>query len=253
MHSLRFHKCNTTRNYAFWQLHVGNAVYQKAARALVAFVLGNGVTAAVQKLRHGKASGTRPNNGNRLAASACGDLRLHESLVKRGIDDETFVVVYGNGACRGRCFAARARAFARRGAHVSRELGEAIRFQQTIERHGQIIAPQLLVPFGNQVIERTTYPFSVKSGACLAKRNTAVHATRRLLHACWGIKASVNELEIGNARGRRTVGCSLACVINESSWLSHDYSSLSKNALVAASSGLMPCCILRLMRCVIFW
>ncbi len=98
-----------------------------------------------------------------------------------------------------------ARAFARRGTDASGEFGKIIRLVQAFERFLPQAAINQIIPFGNQIMNRTTAGHAADELAGVAERNPAIHAARALLLEVGFRQVMMKFLPVGDASNWRTV------------------------------------------------
>src|SRR5205823_5521057 len=116
---------------------------------------------------------TGTDHGYILTGTLGGRFGHDPVLLKALVDDGAFNVLDGH---RRFVDAQNARAFARCGTDPAGEFREVIRLVQPLERFAPQSAINEIVPFGNEVIDRTARGHARDQRAGVTKGNAAVHA-----------------------------------------------------------------------------
>ncbi len=149
---------------ALLHLEVGDPVAEKTAEAIVALEENDVVAGAGKLLRRREPRGSRPDHGHALAATRARWLRGQRTVPEHLVRDRAL-----DRLDRDRLVSQieHARSFARRGTNSAGHLGEIVGREEPV---GGLLQPPFVhqvVPFGDQVSERT---------ALVAERDPAVHA-----------------------------------------------------------------------------
>ena len=184
-------------NDPLFQLHVGDAVHQQAARAVLALIDGHAMAALVEQVGHGQARGTCADDRHGLARAGRG---------RHGMNGTALVTVFHDGALvfldRDRVtrdVAAGAGRLAQGGADPARELRVSVRGDQPV--HGQIPLALIdqVVPLGDQVVQRAAAEHAAQLNAALAEGDAAVHAACALGLLLVGVQRDVKLVKISDA------------------------------------------------------
>src|SRR5262249_41501816 len=98
-----------------------------------------------------------------------------------------------------------ARTFARSRAHAAGEVREVVRLVQPIQRFLPETAINEVVPFRNEVVDRTAARHAADKRTGMAKRNTAIHTARALITEVTFRHMEVKFLPVSDTFLRRTV------------------------------------------------
>ena len=154
---------------ALFHLEFRNAVTQQPTDAIGAFEDGDAVAGAGQLLGGGQTCRPRTYHGDGLSGQLVRRQRLHEAFVEGLVDDLQLdlldrhrILVDAQHACR----------LARRRTQPAGEVGEVVGGVQPFDRVAPTAPAHQVVPFRNQVAQRTPV---------VAEGDTAVHAASRLM------------------------------------------------------------------------
>ena len=153
----------------FFHLEFRNAVSQKSANTICALQHHHVMTCTCELLCNSKTSRTTANHCNTLAGLDGWNLRNNPSFTEGVINDLNFdllnrnrVLVHTENTCR----------FTWSWTQTTSELREIVRGMQTLDCLLPMSAIHQVIPIRNEV---------AKWAAVIAERNTAVHATARLM------------------------------------------------------------------------
>src|ERR1035437_8506843 len=200
------------------QLHVRDAVHEQAADPIVALEYGHLVAGSVELRGGGQASRPPPANADLLSCGRQrrlgGDPAFEESV----LDD---LVLDGLDRDRGLADAEGARAFARRRADAPGELWEVVGLVEADDRFSPLAAIDEVVPFRDQVVDRTAHRHAVDKLAGVAVWGPTIHAAGALLTQRLLLVARVGLGPVlGSLEGRPDVS-RLAPELHEASRLAH--------------------------------
>ena len=145
-------------------------------------------------------AGPEPMTATRLPVRFAGGSGDDPAFLEASVDDRHLDVLDRD---RGIGDAEHARAFARRRAHASGELGEVVGLVQPIQRFAPVAAIHQIVPFRNQVVDRAAV-------GRLTERHAAIHAARPLRCQVLRVVSGVDLLEIEQPLRRVAVRLGLA-------------------------------------------
>ena len=149
-------------------LELRDAVAQQAADLVGPLVDRDGVAGAGELLGGGEAGRAGADHRHGAAREPLGRPRPHVPGRPGTVDDRDLDVLDRDGVL---VDAEDARRLARRGAEPTGELREVVGRVEPVHRAVPVVAPDQVVPLGDQVAERA---------ALVAERDAAVHAARRL-------------------------------------------------------------------------
>ena len=194
------------------QLHVGDAVHQQAADAIGPLEDGDLMADLVQLGGGRQTGGAGADHGDLLAGASFRRVGLDPAFGKAAVDDRVLDVLDRH---RRVVDAQHAGAFAGRRTDAAGEFRKVVRLVQAVQRVPPTAAIDQVVPFRDQIVDRT-------AAAGHAEGNAAVHAagTLRAQVAFGGI--GVDLVEVRDPLDRRTVGHGFARILFETGWLSHE-------------------------------
>ena len=171
------------------QLVLRDAVAHQPAESVVALVHRDVMAGAGELLRRSQSRGSGADDGDALARRDGGRLRLDDAVHPGLVDDGLFDALDGDAAA-GLLLGDRqhARGLARCRAQPAGELGEVVGGVQPVAGGVPPAPPHQVVPFGNEVAQRTARSPRV------AERDSAVHAAARLLRHLAGALVRVLPL-----------------------------------------------------------
>ena len=178
------------------------------------------MAAVIQLVGSCKSCRAGTDDGDLFSGTLKRDARLDFTGSERFLDNIEFIVADRN---RGVILPAETGALARGGAYASGELWEIICLQEPGERMGLIIVINHLVPFRNQIVERTAEQTAFPGHARLAERSSAVHAARALQNSLFMRKRNVKFHPVLRTLFRRTAGADFPVVFHKSSRFTHNY------------------------------
>jgi len=168
------------------ELHVGNAVHQKSARAIGSLEHRHRMAGTIQLLCSSKSGGAGADDGYLLASAGLRRLGNNPTLLEATLDDRVLDVLDRD---RRRVDAKYARPFARRRTHAPGELRKVIGLVQTIERLTPQTSIDQIVPLGDEVVDGAACGSTTDHLAGVAKRHTTIHAT-----CCLVAQAAIIEM-----------------------------------------------------------
>ena len=214
------HDGNSSLDDAFFQLHVGNAVHQQTAHAVASFKHRDGMSSVIELVGCRESRRTRADDRDLLAGSHLRRLRLRPAFRISSLHNGVFVCPHGYSiAFR----AAGTRFFAKRGTHAAGKFRETVGQPQPVIRLLPCPSVDEIVPFGNEVAQRTAGNHPPDHHAGLAERHAARHAARRLFFLLRLGKRLVKFVEMRDTlaygEGRRV----LALIFQKSCRFSHSH------------------------------
>ena len=209
-HALGLHLLDTAIDVAFFHFEIGDAIAQQAAHTVVFLEHGDRMADTRQLLRRRQSRRTRTDDSHFLACFLGRRLGLDPALRPTPVDDG---VLNRLDTHRVAIEIDHASGLARSGANATGEFGEVVRAVQ----HGQSVLPVVVehqvVEVGDDVVDRA---------ATVAKRRTAVHATRALRLGLLGAQANDELFVVLQALGHGLVALFDALKLHEPSDFSHD-------------------------------
>ena len=199
----------------FRQFHIGNAVHEQPAGAVGLFNHRDRMPHLVQQVGGSQSGRAAAYHSHALARAKGRNPGLNPALFKARFDQVQFIVPVGHavvGQITG--------LFAQRRTHPPGKLREGGRLQKPFQRRPFLALIQKVVPFGNQVVQRTP-----EIG--LAEGHAAVHAPRRLAAADVFGLGRVQVVKILKPRLRVPVGVFRPFIFHETSRLAHTVTLLS--------------------------
>ena len=201
------------------ELHVRNAIHEQSAGAVRAFEHRDGVSSLVELGGSAQSSRAGTDDGDLFPGAFSRSLGSYPTFLPTFINDRDFDVLDGD---RRPADADGAGTLAWSGTDTTRKLGEVVGLVQTLKSFFPQTAIDQIIPFRDEVVDRTTAGHAADERAGMAKRNTAVHAPRTLfLELCLG-QVVMYFLPVAKTRDRIAVGRKFALVIDEAGWFSHD-------------------------------
>ncbi len=147
--ALGAHEVRAAHNNGFIELHVGDAVHEKAARAVGALVDGDAVAGLVELVGGGETRRSGADHGNGLARAQGGRLRADPALAEGAVDYAGLDGFYADGLVSADIDDASF--FTWRRAHAAGELGEIVGHEQAVQGVLPQAAVDHLVEFGDDV------------------------------------------------------------------------------------------------------
>ena len=212
LHALLAHQVQAPiDDFHLVELHVGDAVGQKAADAVGALVDDGDVAGPVQLLRGGQPGG--PGADHRDAPSGAERRRLGDdpALLETPVGDGHLDVLDRD---RGVGDPQHAGAFTGRRAYPPGEFGKVVGLVQAVERFAPLVPVDQVVPLRDQVVDRAAV-------VRLAERHSAIHAARALPGEVRGVGSGVDLAEIAQALVRVAIRRGRARVLHEPRRLAH--------------------------------
>ncbi len=242
---LSFQELDAALDDALVQLHVGDAVRQQPADAVVALEDRDLVAGAVELGRDRQAGWAAADHGDLEAGAGHGRLRHDPAFAEGAVDDLGF-----DGLDRHRLAgqAHGARTLARRGADAAGELGEVVGLVEADDGLAPLTAVDQVVPLGNDVVDRAAQGQAVDQFPGMAIGDTAVHAASALpAQGLLGVLGVGLAPVLDPLQGRADVGL-LAVELHEAGRLAHRQfpatrrasRTFSSKAAISASSGESP-------------
>ena len=216
------HKGHAALDHVFRKLHIGNAVHEQPAGAVVALNDRHQRPAPRELPCGSKPRRPRSHHGNprRILGSRLKPVRT--TVRPFPIGNGAFVVVDGRGLVAHPAKVARSLAKGR--AHTARELRQRRGKRETLGGLGPSSAIHELVPLRDEVVERAAARASAaKRTAHLAKRNPAHHAAARLSALGIFIEVHIELVVVANALAHRAQRMCLAIPLKKCSRLPHRY------------------------------
>ena len=219
VNALGLHNVYAAVNDLLFQLHVGDAVHQQAAHAVLTLVYGHFVAALVQVIGNRKAGRAGTYHGNGFAGAGRGRAGGQQAGFIAIFYNGVLVLLHGNRAAGG--VAAGAGSFAQSGAYPAGKLREAVGGAQAMYSQIPLALVDQVVPFGNQVVQRAAACHAANHHASLAERYAAIHAagTLRLLFILR--QRDVKFVKVLNAFFRRQLRAGLPGNFHKSCRFSH--------------------------------
>src|SRR5262249_25268235 len=115
-----------------------------------------------------------------------------------------------------------ARAFARGGTDAAGEFREVVGLVQPVDRFFPQPAVDEVVPFRDQVVDRTARRHAFEQRAGMAERNAAIHAASPLLAQLLFVGVLMELEPVADPLRRRARHGQLTAIFHESGWLAHD-------------------------------
>ncbi len=203
---------------ALVELHVGDAIHQQAARAVVAFKYRDQMTGAVQLRSGGEAGWPRAHHHHFLAGAGLRRFGNHPAFLEAAVDDRCFQVLDGHRRAGNAEYAG---AFAGRRADAPGEVGKVVGLVQPDQRFLPEAAVDQVVPLRYQVVDRTADRGALDGRAVMAEGHTTVHAARTLLAQPLLVHVVMELVPVANPFARGPVYRQFAYELDESSWLAH--------------------------------
>ena len=179
VNALVLHNVHAAVNDLLFQLHVGDAVHQQAAHAVLTLVYGHFVAALVQVIGNRKAGRAGTYHGNGFAGAGRGRAGGQQAGFIAIFYNGVLVLLHGNRAAGG--VAAGAGSFAQSRAYPAGKLREAVGGAQAMHSQIPLALVDQVVPLRDQVVQRTTQPLAMKHNTGLAKGHAAAQAAAALL------------------------------------------------------------------------
>ena len=218
-HTLGLHQLDPALNDCLVQLHVGDAVHQKAAHAVGTLKHRNGVAALVQVLCHRKPRRAAAHHGNAFAGAGRRRGGSQPVLGVGCLNDGVLVFAHGD-AVAGH-IPAGAGGLAQGGAHPAGKLREAVGGHQAVERKLPLAVVHQIVPLRDEVVQRAAGGHAADHHACLTEGHAAVHAAGGLRLLLLPREPDVELVKIFKALQRCNVRAGLARIIHKSCCLTH--------------------------------
>ena len=212
------HQAEPAVHHVLGQLHVGDAVGQKAAAALLPLHHRDGVAPAVQLVRRRQARRAGAHDADLLPGPLGRAAALHRPGGEGVLNDAELVVPDGDGVP---VQPADAGPLAGGGADPARELREIVGLQQAAQGVEGVPRPDHVVPLGNQIVEGTAEGPSLPLHARLAVGDAAVHAPPPLLPPEGLRQGDVKGLPVPDPLLRGPAGGLLPRIVQKSCCLSH--------------------------------
>ncbi|MDB6037482.1 MAG: hypothetical protein JWM99_1323, partial [Verrucomicrobiales bacterium] len=212
------HDIDSSQHELLVEFHVGNAVGQQTTDSVRALENRNDMAGAIELGGGAEPGRAGADHGDFFAGANFGDFRDDPAFLKAPVDDGALDIF--NGDRRG-IDAQNAGAFAGGRANAAGEIGEVIRLVQPIKGLMPEAAIDEIVPFRNEVINRTARSHSTQEGAGMTERNAAVHAARPLFPKLCLIEVEVEFVPVLNALKRWTIQRQLPKIFDKSSWFAH--------------------------------
>ncbi|GJD02058.1 hypothetical protein ColKHC_10883 [Colletotrichum higginsianum] len=217
------HEVGTALDDALVELHVGDAVHEQTTGAVGALVDGDGMSGAVELVSGSQTGRAGANDGDLLASADLGRGGDHPSLLEAAVDDGTLDGLDADGVL---VDAENTGTLARGGTDAAGELGEVVGHEQTVESVAPLVLEHQLIPLRNDVGDGAT-----RLG--LAERNTAVHATGRLVLELVLVETGRQLGPVLGTRLGASVLLGTALVLHEALGLVQDEGALLLNGAVA--------------------
>ena len=147
VNALGLHNVHAAVNDLLFQLHVGDAVHQQAAHAVLTLVHGHFVAALVQVIGNCKAGRAGTYHGNGFAGAGRGRAGGQQAGFIAIFYNGVLVLLHGNRAAGG--VAAGAGSFAQSGAYSAGKLREAVGGAQAMYSQIPLALVDKVVPFGD--------------------------------------------------------------------------------------------------------
>ena len=237
LHALCLHEAHPAVDDAFIELHIGDAVHEQSADTVRALKDCDAVSPVIELIRCCQSGRTAAHDGDPLAAPYLGYTRLHIAAGICRLYHEELIVMYSD------CLAVLtvdARLLAQSRADPPGELREVAGLDEAGERMLVVTEIYLIVPLGDQVVQRTAREHTRQLHSRLAQRHAAVHAARALLTPLLIGDGLVKLLKGSQTLLGRYVIIAFALIIQKSGCLAH-YAVTSSNASRTALSCEMPC------------
>ena len=247
-HALCFHQLLAAVNDALIELHVGNPIHEKPADPVLPLVNCHKMSSVIKLIRCRKSGRAAADDSNPLAASDRRDSRLDKSVCICSLNHKKLIVMDRN---RFSVFTVDARLLAQCWTYSSGKLRKIARLDQAGKCMLVMSVIDLVIPFRNQIVQRTPGHHTGELHRRLAQRNAAVHAARSLLFPFLLGKGTMKLFKIRKTLLYRNVRVILTFKFQKSSRLAH-YAVTSSNASRTALSCDMPCSSYLLIAASIF-
>ena len=206
-------------NDPFFQLHIGDAVHQQPAGAILPLVNRDLVTALVEQVGNRKSRGTCADDCHRLAGACRGRHRVDGTTLIAVFHDGTLVLLDGHRVAGH--MTAGAGGLAQGGADPAGKLGVAVCGNQAVYRQVPLALIDQIVPLGDEVIQRAAAEHPAQLHAALAKGYAAIHAACALGLLLVGVQRDVKLVKIANAFLGRQLQAGLPRNLDKSCRFSH--------------------------------
>ena len=176
--AFRLHQLLPSGDDALVQLHVGNSVHEQAADPVLPLINGNGMASPAESVRSGQAGRSAADYGNLPAAFPGRGFSFHPSLPVSRLDQIQLIIPDCNRII---VLPADASLF------TEGRTDSSGKFRKTVGLHesGQgmpVLSPvDGVIPFGNQIVQRTAHHHATQFHGGLAEGHSAVHASGSLL------------------------------------------------------------------------
>ena len=218
LHPRLLHEGNATVNDLLVQLHIGNAVAQQSAGAIVALKHRHPVAALIEQQRRRQPGRAAAHHGHPLARAHLGGLPAHQAMGKSVLNDLALIVLGGD---RLTVFPAGAGRLTQGGTHPGGELRQAVGAAEADIRLFPVAVVHQIVDLRHQVVEGTAGGHAADHHPRLAEGDAAVHTPGPLLLLLLEGKGSVELVKGVNALQRRDGRPVLPLIFHKSCGLSH--------------------------------
>ena len=220
---LRLHELHPAGDHALVQLHIGDAVHQQAAGAVFPLEHRDAVPPVVQLVCHRQPGGAGADNRHLFAAAHRRNPGRNPALLEAHLDDGQLVVIHRDTVTHHPAGAGR---LAKRGTDPPRKFREIVGFGQPGKSFLPVAVVYLVVPLGNQVVQRAAAEHPAENRPGLAEGYTAVHAPGGL-----PLPLRQAERRMKFRKGRDSLqrfhrSVHLSVIFQKSGWLSHTHASL---------------------------
>jgi hypothetical protein len=177
LNALGSHQIGAPLNHSFFQLHVGYAVHQQTTHPVGPFENGNPMTRAIKLRRAGKAGWTRADHGDLFPGAHRRRFGNHPARLKTFVNYRLLNRLDRDREITDTKYT---RTFAWRGTNSARKFRKVVGVVKATKRFAPMPPVDQIVPLRNQIVYRTPGSRTTYYSAGMAKRHSAIHATRAL-------------------------------------------------------------------------
>ena len=217
-HPRLLHEGNAAVNDLLVQLHIGNAVAQQSAGAIVALEHRDKVASLVKQQRRRQPGRAAAHHGHPLARAHLGGLPAHQAMGKSVLNDLALIVLGGD---RLTVFPAGAGRLTQSRTHPGGELGQTVGATEADICLLPVAVVHQIVDLRHQVVEWTAGGHAADHHPRLAEGDAAVHTPGPLLLLLLEGEGGVELVKGLNALQRRDGGAVLPLIFHKSCGLSH--------------------------------
>ncbi len=214
-----FHQAGPAQdNFLLVQFHVGNTVHEQSTDAVGPFVNGHLMASLIQLIGTGQTGGAGTNHGHLLASAPGRGLGGNPTGFPSFVNNGIFNILDRDRRLN---HTQHTGALARGRANPSGEFRKIVCLVQTVQGLLPAVAVNKVIPFRNEVVDRTATGHPADKMPGMAEGRSAVHTAGTLLLEMFVSRVDMEFLPVFNPFGGGTFTDRFACDFQKSGWLSH--------------------------------